>query len=342
VANPATVEDVALRAGVSRQTVSNVLNKPEVVRESTRERVQRAIEELAYRPSVAARSLRTRRSSTIGIHLDPYSGGISGVVLDRFIHALVELSGERGLRVLMYSARSVDEEVSRLTDLVDGAEIDAAIVTGTRPGDSRTTWLSSRGVPFAAFGRPWGEGDVWASSHSWVDVDGADGTRQATAHAVEAHGPRVAWLGWPDDHGTGRDRESGWRDEMRRRGLAGRAFRVDNTLAPAREVVARALADTTDEGIDAIVCASDSLAVGAHLAAVEAGVGHIGIIGFDNTPVAEALGISSVEQSPELVAAATLDLLTDDTGRRVAPVDPDAVARVLVQPRLIVRQHPTG
>ena len=63
---------------------------------------------------------------------------------------------------------------------------------------------------------------------------------------------------------------------------------------------------------------------------------------LDHHRPAEALGISSVEQSPELVAAATLDLLTDDTGRRVAPVDPDAVARVLVQPRLIVRQHPTA
>ncbi len=82
-----TVEDVARLAGVSRQTVSNVLNSPGIVKDSTRERVESAIAELGYRPHAAARMLRTRRSSTIAIHLDPYAGGVSGVVLDRFIHA---------------------------------------------------------------------------------------------------------------------------------------------------------------------------------------------------------------------------------------------------------------
>ena len=62
-----TVEDVALVAGVSRQTVSNVLNAPDVVRPATRERVTRAIAQLGYRQNAAARRLRTRRSSTIGI-----------------------------------------------------------------------------------------------------------------------------------------------------------------------------------------------------------------------------------------------------------------------------------
>ena len=97
-----TVEDVAKVAGVSRQTVSNVLNSPGIVREATRKRVQAAIEELKYRPSAAARQLRTRRSSAIGVHLDPYSGGISGVLLDRFVHALTERAGERGMRVCVY------------------------------------------------------------------------------------------------------------------------------------------------------------------------------------------------------------------------------------------------
>ena len=96
--------------------------------------------------------LRTRRSSTIGIHLDPYSGGISGVVLDRFVHALTERASERGMRVLIYSARSAEEEIERLGDLVDGAEIDAVVMTGTFFGDPRTGWLLERDVPFVSFG----------------------------------------------------------------------------------------------------------------------------------------------------------------------------------------------
>ncbi len=337
MAKAPTVEDVARRAGVSRQTVSNVINTPAIVREETRERVQRAIDELAYRPHVAARSLRTRRSSTIGVHIDPFTGGISGVILDRFIHALTENANERALRVLIYSARSRDEEIARLSDLIDGGEIDAAVITGTAFGDRRTGWLDGRGLPYAAFGRPWGGGDVWRSGHSWVDVDGAAGTRAATVHALEAFGARVAWLGWPPDAGTGDDRERGWREAMGAAGLAGPVLRVPDSVAQARSVVAEALADPAlREKIDAFVCVSDALAVGAHLAAVDTGATHVGLIGFDNTPVAEALGLSSVEQAPELVAGAVLDLLTDDSGRRISTRE-SAPERLLVEPRLVVR-----
>ena len=112
-----TVEDVALVAGVSRQTVSNVINTPEIVREATRERVQRAIAELGYRPHMAARRLRTQRSSTIGIHLDPYAGGISGVVLDRFVHALTERAGDLLPRERLRSALAAVVEHNHRSDL---------------------------------------------------------------------------------------------------------------------------------------------------------------------------------------------------------------------------------
>src|SRR5699024_9726130 len=92
------VEDVARLAGVSRQTVSNVLNAPQKVTPATAERVQAAIKKLGYRPHASARRLRTRRSATVGVHLDPYRGGISGVLLDRFVHALTEAAGERSVR----------------------------------------------------------------------------------------------------------------------------------------------------------------------------------------------------------------------------------------------------
>src|SRR5688572_18622692 len=131
MAKPPTVEDVAVAAGVSRQTVSNVINTPGIVREETRERVQRAIVELGYRPHMAARRLRPRRSSTICIHLDPYAGGISGVVLDRFVHALTEHAGDRGMRIQLYAAKSPAEEIARMGELTEGGEIDAVVITGT-------------------------------------------------------------------------------------------------------------------------------------------------------------------------------------------------------------------
>ncbi len=339
MAKPATVEDVARVAGVSRQTVSNVLNSPDIVREETRERVQRAIAELAYRPHVAARRLRTRRSSTIGIHLDPYAGGISGVLMDRFVHALTERASERGMRVLIYSARSPQEEIERLGDLVDGAEIDAVVVTGTFFGDPRTGWLLERDVPFVSFGRPWGGDDVRHAAHTWVDVDGAAGTRAATEHLLATAGSRIGFFGWPHGSGTGDDREEGWRRAMADAGATGPRFEAVDGLALARDLMSGAFAEPgVLEGLDGLVCVSDSHAVGAHLAAADAGRRSLPVIGFDNTPVAEALGISSVEQSPERVAAAVLELLMGSTGQVVAPRDRDTPPEhVLVEPRLIIR-----
>lgn len=330
---PATIDDVARAAGVSRQTVSNVINTPAIVREQTRERVAEAITRLGYAPSASARRLRTRRSSTIGIHLDPYAGGISGVVLDRFVHALTERAGERGLRVVLYAARSPEEEIRRMADLRDGGEIDGVVITGTFHGDPRTGWLSERGVPFVSFGRPWGLDDVADPAHLWVDVDGASGTGDATRHALATAGPRVAFLGWPSGSGTGDDRERGWREALPA-GAPVRRLTSEENVARARDVVADAL---VADDIDALVCASDSLAVGAHLAAVAAGRPQLPIIGFDNTPVAEALGLSSVEQLPEKVASGALDLLIGATGAIALRAPSPGEAHVLVAPRLIVR-----
>ena len=328
----ATIEDVARVAGVSRQTVSNVLNSPAIVREATRERVEDAIRALGYAPHASARRLRTRRSSTIGVHLDPYAGGISGVVLDRFVHALTERAGERGLRVVVYAARSPDEEIRRMRDLRDGGDIDAVVITGTFAGDPRTQWLRDQQVPFVSFGRPWGADDFGAPAHLWVDVDGAAGTAQATRHALAA-GPAVAFIGWPGGSGTGDDRERGWREAMPVDAPHLR-LTAPESVAAAREVAAAALAD---HAIDAFVCASDSLAVGAHLAAVALGRTGLVIAGFDNTPAAEALGLASVEQRPEDVATGVFDLLLGGDGV-VAPRDVQAgSAHVVVAPTLVVR-----
>lgn len=331
-----TVEDVALAAGVSRQTVSNVLNTPDIVRQETRERVRRAIADLGYRPHAAARRLRTRRSSTIGIHLDPYAGGISGVVLDRFVHALTERAGDRGMRIQLYAARTATEEIDRMRELTEGGEIDAVVITGTFHGDPRTGWLAERGIPFVSFGRPWGEDDVAAPAHLWVDVDGAAGTRAATAHVLAHAGPRVAFLGWPGGSGTGDDRERGWREAMAAAGARGERHVSDENVAHARRVVRAAL--ESGAGPDGIVCVSDSLAIGAHLAAAAAGMPELPVIGFDNTPAIEAMGLSSVEQLPERVASGVLDLLMGSSGSVVSPRAAAAgEAHVLVEPRLVVR-----
>lgn len=332
-----TIGEVARQAGVSPQTVSNVLNNPQLVSPQTREKVQKVIDALGYRPNSAARQLRTHASSTIGVRIDPAStDGVSGVALDRFLHELTQRAEERGLRVLLFTAQSPEDEITQYTKLRDTADVDAIVVTSTFFGDPRPAWLAAKGMPFVAFGRPWGN-DPDDPLVRWVDVDGRAGVRSATQHLYGRGLRRIGYLGWPHGSGTGDDRRRGWLEACDELGLDPSIELIAEERVPeARAKVQHLLADGSD--VEAIVCVSDTLALGAMMAVREAGVPHFPVIGFDNTPVARAVGLSSVDQSLDAVAQGVLDLLLGG-GARIQPTPPNAgPTHRLVAPRLVVRR----
>lgn len=339
-----TIEDVARVARVSRQTVSNVLNSPDIVRPETRTRVQAAIGELGYRPHASARRLRTRTSSTIGIRLDPVSNGISGSILDRYLHALTERADARGMRVTLFVAQDVDDEIRHYERLRDGADVDAIVLTSTQYDDPRIAWLARERIPFVAFGRPWGAEDADDPQRLWVDVDGQAGVHQATRHLIGRGHARIGYLGWPHGSGTGDDRRHGWESAMADAfalgadDLAALTTAAEEGVPSARIAVEELFRAGTD--LEALVCASDSLALGAMMAVREAGFPHFPIIGFDNTPVATAVGLSSVDQKLGDVAEATLELLMGPTGHRVRPHGEtlDGPRHRLITPQLVVRR----
>ena len=338
-----TIEDVARVANVSRQTVSNVLNSPDIVKAETRSRVEDAISTLGYRVHASARRLRTRQSSTIGIRLNPVINGISGHVLDRFLHALTERAAERDMRITLFTASDLESEIVEYGRLRDGADVDAFVVTATGFGDPRIQWLIQQKVPFVSFGRPWGEA-MDSPDHLWVDVDGYSGTYDATAHLVGRGLRRIGFLGWPAGSGTGDDRRRGWETAMRElvqadnRELGSLVLETEESVPSARRLVEELFRG--DHRLDALVCASDSLALGAMMAVNAAGEPHFPVIGFDNTPVAQAVGLSSVDQQLDAVAAGTLELLMGATGRRVLPhgTAGDDPSHRLITPKLVVRR----
>src|SRR5690242_9677630 len=116
MAEKVTISTVARHAQVSRQTVSNVLNSPDVVREDTRRRVLEAIEVLGYRTNRAARQMRTGRSQLIAVRIEPTRDGINGSVLDRFLHGLTEAAATAGYRVMLYTAAGPAEEIATYDD----------------------------------------------------------------------------------------------------------------------------------------------------------------------------------------------------------------------------------
>ena len=318
-----TLATVAAEAGVSRQTVSNALNSPELLRADTLQRVQEAIERLGYSPNRAARNLRTRTTHLIGLRVEPAVEDSANALMDRFLHSLVESTRDAGYHVLLFTGRETGTDASSdnatpndpmdgYDELLRSAAVDAFIVTDTYRGNPQAAWLQRKGVPFVAFGRPWGEPDA---RHPWVDVDGRAGVMLAVDHLVARGHQRIAWVGWLKGSYIGEDRRSGWADRMHEHGLSTSKLsaRGDDTLDFGRRA-AHALLDA--ETPTAFVCVSDTVAMGVLRALEERGL-HAGkdlaVVGFDDSLAAQVTSpaLTSVRQPLEEVAVEIVSYLGD-------------------------------
>lgn len=340
-----TLATVAEEAGVSRQTVSNALNSPHLLRPETLDRVRRAIDSLGYSPNRAARNLRTRTSHLVGLRVDRVVEGTANATMDRFLHSLVESSKDVGYHVLLFASGvdagdgadsgETDEQqaVAGYEDLLRSTTVDAFVITDTYRGNPQAGWLERRGAPFVAFGRPW---DEPRARHPWVDVDGRAGVVLAVDHLVERGHERIAWIGWQRSSFIGEDRRAGWTEAMHRHGLSTSRLsaRGDDTL-DFGERAATALLD--NERPTAFVCVSDTVAMGVFHALARRGLApgrDVAVVGFDDSIAAQVAppGLTSVRQPLEDVAVEIVGLL----GRRLShkPIDPPGR---LLTPTLVVR-----
>jgi DNA-binding LacI/PurR family transcriptional regulator len=329
---PPTLADVAERAGVSRQTVSNAVNNPDLLREDTLVRVQEAIAELGYLPNRAARNLRTRASHLIGMRINAAEEGTANTLMDRFVHSLVETSREAGYHVLLFSGDHKDP-LAGYDDLRRSTAVDAFVVTDTYLGNPQAAWLNEQRTPFVAFGRPW---DDPGARHPWVDVDGAAGTDMAASHLIDKGHERIAWIGWRKESLLGEERRSGWSRALRSRGMSttGLASRVEDTVASGREASAVLLDEAKPT---AFVCASDTLAMGVLHTLAERGLKpgqDIAVTGFDDSQVAQVVppGLTSVRQPLEEVAIELVKALESLLGASPGPHE-----GVLLAPTLTLR-----
>ena len=283
--------------------------------------MQAAIERLGYSPNRAARSLRTRASHLIGLRVDPAVEDSANALMDRFVHSLVESTRETGYHVLLFSGDGDDDATDGYDELLRSAAVDAFVVTDTYRGNPHAAWLAQQGVPFVAFGRPWGEP---TARHPWVDVDGRAGVVQAVDHLVERGHSRIAWVGWQKGSFIGEDRRSGWVDQMHARGLLDQPAVRPRRGHPGVRGAGRAGAARRGpaERPTAFVCASDTVAMGVLRTLDElglrAGPGRRGgrLRRLDRRP-GDPPGLTSVRQPLEEVAVEVVRYLAScsRTGR---------------------------
>src|SRR2546421_999503 len=206
-----TLEQVAARAGVSRATVSRVVNGSTTVASEIRKNVLRAIQELGYVPNHAARSLVTQRTNSVALVLPEPSTRIFSD--DQFFPGIIrgvgqEMEAADKQLVLMMANSTASHD--RIEQYAMAGHVDGVMMASVHGADPLPTTLARMGVPVVCNGRPLGRSPV-----PYVDVDSFSGAVAAVRRLVDAGRQRIATIAGPQDMVAGIDRLAGYRAELR-------------------------------------------------------------------------------------------------------------------------------
>lgn len=327
-----TRNDVARRAGVSVATVSYVLNNgPKPVAAETRQRVLRAIDELAYRPNAIAQSLRSRRTRILGLVLpdsaNPYFAKLS--------RAIEDAATARGFQVVVSNAAEDQAREARLIEAMLRLQVDGLIWI---PADLRddAAGVELPPVPTVQVDRscfPAEQPLQWDA----IEADNVAGGRLAAEHLIGHGHRRIAVLSGPSGHVHAADRLSGARQVLTQAGIALPNHFVaygDFSYAAGATLAQPWIAMPAEVRPTAIICANDAMAIGVLSAAAAAGVrvpDDLSVTGYDDVPQAAFTvpSLSTVAQPLESMAHEAVNRLllrverphnAPNPERRVLPV----------------------
>lgn len=333
------LEDVAARAGVSRATVSRVVNGQSSVAPHLRDQVERAIDELGYVPNFAARALMTKRTDAIALLAsepdtrvfgDPFFAGlIRGVSL--------EANRARLQLVLLMVQAVVDNE--RVKRFVREAPVDGVMLVSEHAvEDPIPLMLEQSGIPYVIGGRPMQPG----LSAPFVDTDNVLGGRIAAQYLASLGRKTIGTVTGPQDMAAGIDRLRGFKQGLGRSFRARRVEEADFTRQGGEAGTERLLARVPD--LDAIFAASDLTALGALTALRRAGrrvPDDVALVGFDDNALAATSDppLTTIHQDPVLLGRMMVRLYLAHHRPDIALATEDGVPPVAGLHHVILPAH---
>lgn len=326
-----SVRDVALRAGVSVGTVSNVMNRPDKVSPSTIESVQRAIAELGFVRNDAARQLRAGRSRAVGLVIldvgNPFFADLARGAEDQAQRA--------GFSIILGNSDEKADRESRYLDLFEEQRMHGVLISPFGEVTARLRRLRDRGIPAVLVDRTSPD-----SSFSSVSVDDIAGGRLAVEHLIATGRRRIAFVGGPMEIRQVTDRlEGSRRATAAHPGVTLEVLETAAlTVAEGHDVAAAILERAPHERPDALFAANDLIAVGLLQALYMQGSvlvpDEIALIGYDDISFAQAsvVPLSSIRQPSALIGATAVDILLAEAA------DPArAAVQIVFQPELVIR-----
>jgi LacI family transcriptional regulator len=333
---PVTLKDVALRAGVHPATASRALS-PEtmlLVSEETAKRVRDAAEELGYRPNPVARSLRTRRSHTVGVLIPD----LNNPLFPPIVRGLEDRLAEAGYVALIGNTDGDEERERVIFEQMRARHVDGFVLATAHLRSALLVAAAKADLPIVLMNR-------MADDYSFpsVSADNERGSRMSVAHLVKLGHRRIAHIAGPQDLSTGLSRHRGFLAAMAASGLPvdpglvvfAKSFSVEEGLRCCRELLGSAGACT------AVAAGNDMLAVGCYAALDEAGLScpdDMSVVGFNDMPFIDRLRppLTTVRFPHYQVGTESANLVLE----RIA--SPGGPVKVLyLAPELIVRGSTT-
>ena len=334
-----TLEEIAKHAGVSRSTVSRVMNDHPNVDQETRARVRSVAESLNYQPNVAARSLAAGRTHILGLVIPM---GVSALFSDPYFPLLIQgiasACNANEHSVMLWLAEP-EYERRTIRQVLQGGLIDGVILASALMDDPMLEALRKRGLPFILVGRHPTDNEV-----SYVDVDNVNSAREMVAYLLRLGHKRVATIAGPNNMIAGADRLQGYLLALRNRGIAANpALIVEADFTEEGGYIA--MQRLVPHAPGAVFVASDAMAVGALRALREAGLRvpeDIALAGFDDIPFAARADppLTTVRQPIQRMGTLAAETLID----LISHPQPQP-RRIVLPTELLIRESsgpPTG
>lgn len=327
-----TLEDIAKQAGVSRSTVSRVVNDDPNVRESVRQHVLEVIQTTGYQPNAAARTLASQRSWMLGLVLPrSVSSFFSDPYFPRLTQGIAQACNQYNYTLALFLVDSKDTETKIYPRVSRKGLLDGILVQSGQIGDLLIDRLVDSSVPLVIVGRPFKTEGV-----SYIDVDNIAAAYNAVSHLARLGYQRIGTITGMRGSAVTTDRLEGYVQAMRVRGRD-----IDEMLI--------AEGDFTDGGgyhamqkllsakPDAVFAASDLMAIGAMRAAREAGLRipeDIAFVGFDDLPLATlpTPQLTTIRQPVTQFGFRAVEILIDVIENGITPP-----RRVIMETELVIR-----
>ena len=278
---PATIKDVARRAGVAHTTVSRALRNSPLISPATTERIQQIASEMGYHPSAAARSLKTNRSQTLGVIVS----AIDDPFFSEILQGIDDVAQECGYSLFIAASQRSLEREQHIVRAMREQRVDGVILCSTPFSREQSKQLRADEIPLVVINNQSAEDYRYSIYH-----DDLDGSRQVMRHLIELGHERIAYLGYPRSGRTNAHRLQGYREEMAAAGLIIiEGYEVDaQTSDPAGGQAAADPVLALTPRPTAIFCYNDMLAIGLLRGMQNAGLRipeDFSIAGFDNITI---------------------------------------------------------